>query len=298
MQLSAGMLFAFLAYKEQFSQRTAALIDKLLELRMLRVHGERVADMVLEEPEDDSHDIEVDPSHVTPSLEVRNLGFRYGDGEPYVLKGLNLSIPAGQCLAVTGASGCGKTTLVKLLLGLLEPTEGEIFVGGIPIKRLGLVNYRRMLATVMQDDPLFAGSIGDNISFFDAARDPARIEACAAAAAIHDEIRAMPRGYDTLVGDIGCGLSGGQKQRILLARALYNEPRILVLDEATSHLDAGNEQLVNAAVKRIPMTRIIVAHRAETIAMAQRVVVLESGTVVRDLTPAEGGGAAAGARAS
>ena len=293
MQLSAGMLFAFLAYKEQFSQRTAALIDKLLELRMLRVHGERVADMVLEEPEDDSHDIEVDPSHVTPSLEVRNLGFRYGDGEPYVLKGLNLTIPAGQCLAVTGASGCGKTTLVKLLLGLLEPTEGEIFVGGIPIKRLGLVNYRRMLATVMQDDPLFAGSIGDNISFFDAARDAGRIEACAAAAAIHDEIRAMPMGYDTLVGDIGCGLSGGQKQRILLARALYNEPRILVLDEATSHLDAGNEQLVNAAVKRIPMTRIIVAHRAETIAMAQRVVVLESGTVVRDLTPAEGGAAAA-----
>lgn len=136
------------------------------------------------------------------------------------------------------------------------------------------------MGTVMQDDQLFAGSVGDNISFFDPTPLQDRIESSAELAAIHNEILAMPMGYNTLVGDIGSGLSGGQKQRILLARALY---KMLCLDEATSHLDVWNEQLVNAAIKRVQLTRIIVAHRPETIAMAQRVVVLERGQIVRDL---------------
>ncbi|MCI0365505.1 MAG: peptidase domain-containing ABC transporter, partial [Phycisphaerales bacterium] len=280
---SVGMLFAFISYKDQFSQRTAALIDKLFELRMLRLHGDRVADIVLAEPEEDAQDTEVDPQRIMPTIEVRNLTFRYADGEPYILKDLNLTIPAGQCIAITGASGCGKTTLIKLLLGLLEPTEGEILVGGIKLKHLGLVNYRHMVGTVMQEDQLFAGSIADNVSFFDPAPSQERVEACARSAAIHDEISTMPMAYNTLVGDIGTGLSGGQKQRVLLARALYNNPKILMLDEATSHLDTWNEQLVNSAIKQIQLTRIIVAHRSETIAMAQRVVVLGSGNIVRDL---------------
>ena len=282
-RFSVGMLFAFVSYKDQFSQRIAALIDKLFELRMLRLHGERVADIVLTEPEDDVQDAEVDPERITPTIEVRNLAFRYADGEPYVLKDLNLTIPAGQCIAITGASGCGKTTLIKLLLGLVEPTEGEILVGGIKLKHFGLSNYRQLVGTVMQDDQLFAGSIADNISFFDPTPDQKQVEACAQLAAIHQEIGGMPMAYNTLVGDIGSGLSGGQKQRILLARALYKNPKLLALDEATSHLDIWNEQLVNAAIKQIQLTRIIVAHRPETIAMAQRVVVLQQGKIVRDL---------------
>lgn len=282
-RFSIGMLFAFISYKDQFSQRTAALIDKLFDLGMLRLHGERVADIVLTEPEAEPELAEIEPQRIEPSIEVRNLSFRYADGEPWVLTGLNLVIPAGQCLALTGASGCGKTTLVKLLLGLLEPTEGEILVGGIPLKHLGLANYRQMVGTVMQEDHLFAGSIGENISFFDAAPSQDRIEASARLAVIHEEIGTMPMGYNTLVGDIGSGLSGGQKQRVLLARALYKNPRLLVLDEATSHLDIWNEQLVNAAIRQIELTRIVVAHRPETIAMAQRVVVLERGRLVRDL---------------
>ena len=154
------------------------------------------------------------------------------------------------------------------------------------MRRIGLANYRRLVGTVMQDDQLFAGSIADNIAFFDPAPSQQHIESCARLAAIDDEIAAMPMGYNTLVGDIGSGLSGGQKQRILLARALYKNPRLLCLDEATSHLDLANEQRVNAAVRGIALTRILVAHRPETIATAQRVVVLERGQVARDLEPA------------
>ncbi|VEB39698.1 RTX-I toxin determinant B [Chromobacterium violaceum] len=164
----------------------------------------------------------------------------------------------------------------------MEPTEGEVLIGGVPLRQLGLSNYRQLLGTVMQDDLLFSGSIADNICFFDPQPDQDRIRRCAQLAAIHDEVMAMPMNYNTLVGDIGSGLSGGQKQRVLLARALYKQPRLLVLDEATSHLDVWNEQLVNAAVRDIDMTRILVAHRPETIAMAERVVVLEQGRIVQD----------------
>ena len=282
-RFSVGMLFAFISYKDQFSQRIAALVDKLFELRMLRLHGERIADIVRTSAEEEIQDPELDLQQVEPSIEVRNLSFRYADGEAFVLKDLNLVVPAGQCIAISGASGCGKTTLLKLLLGVLEPTCGEILIGGIGIKHLGLGNYRRLVGTVMQEDPLFSGSIADNISFFDPAASGSRIEACASQAVVHDEIAAMPMAYNTLIGDIGSGLSGGQKQRILLARALYKNPRLLVLDEATSHLDIGNEQLVNAAIARTALTRIVVAHRPDTIAMAQRVVVLENGRIVRDL---------------
>lgn len=286
-EFSVGMVFAFISYKDQFSQRMASLIDKLFELRMMRLHGERVADIVLAEPERDDNAAEVDADYVTPSIEIRNVSFRYSDSEPEVIRELNLSIPAGQCVAITGPSGCGKTTLMKLLLGLLTPTGGEICIGGISLNTLGLSNYRQMLGTVMQDDTLFAGSIADNISFFDPMADIQRVYECAGLAAIAPEIAAMPMAFNTLIGDIGTGLSGGQKQRILLARALYKNPKILVLDEATSHLDVWNEQAVNQAIQQIPLTRLIVAHRPETIQMAERVIVLHNGQVAQDISKLE-----------
>lgn len=283
-KFSVGMLFAFISYKDQFSQRMASLIDKLFELRMIRLHGERLADIVLTDAERDEETAEIDISHIEPSIEIRNLSFRYSDNEPYVIRELNLSIPVGQCLAITGPSGCGKTTLMKLLLGLLTPTSGEIRIGDVSLTSLGMANYREMLGTVMQDDNLFAGSIADNIAFFDPMIDMQRVHKCAELAAIGSEIAAMPMAFNTLVGDIGTGLSGGQKQRILLARSLYKNPKILVLDEATSHLDVWNEQAVNQAIRGIPLTRIIVAHRPETIQMAERVIVIHTGQVVQDIS--------------
>lgn len=281
-RFSVGMLFAFISYKDQFSQRMASLVDKLFDVQMLRIHGERVADIVLADTEPETDVAEVELDSISPSVEVRDLSFRYADGEPAILSKLNLVIPAGQCIAVTGPSGSGKTTFIKLLLGLLEPTEGEILIGGVSLKHLGLRNYRKLLGTVMQEDTLFAGSIADNISFFDPSPDQEHIQACASLAAISAEIRSMPMGFNTLVGDIGTGLSGGQKQRILLARALYRNPKLLVLDEATSHLDVWNEKSVNNAIKKIAMTRIIVAHRPETIQMSERIIVLQNGAIVQD----------------
>jgi ATP-binding cassette subfamily B protein RaxB len=141
----------------------------------------------------------------------------------------------------------------------------------------------------MQDDQLFAGSIGQNICFFDTHPNPGRIEACARMAAVHDDVSAMAMQYNTLVGDMGTVFSGGQKQRILLARALYREPRILFLDEATSHLDVVRERCVNEAVRKLKLTRVIVAHRSETIASADRVIKLAGGRIVSGVSRAEGG---------
>ncbi len=284
---SVGMLFAFVAYKTQFVQRVANLIEKGLELRMLGLHTERVGDIALTPGEVTTPSSPLDQAPVDGAIEVKGLCFRYAETEPFVLSEVNLRIEAGESVAIVGASGCGKTTLVKLLLGLLQPSQGVIEVGGVPLPRLGLERYRTAVASVMQDDQLFAGSIAENVCFFDPQPDYERIERCARLAAVHEDILAMPMRFNTLVGDMGTVLSGGQKQRILLARALYREPSILVLDEATSHLDVARERTVNEAVRGLNLTRIIVAHRPETIASADRAIVLAGGRVANEMRVVE-----------
>jgi ATP-binding cassette subfamily B protein RaxB len=285
-QLSVGMLFAFVAFKEQFAQRISALIDKGVELRMLRLQGERLADIVLAAPEDEGLPQLRGPSAADaaspPRIEVRGLSFRYADGEPEVLRSVSFAIEPGESVAIVGPSGCGKTTLLKLMLGIHAPASGELRVGGVPLAQVGLANWRSMIGTVMQDDALLAGSVADNICFFADAPDVAWITECARLAAVHDEIEAMPMGYHTLIGDMGGSLSGGQRQRLLLARALYKRPRILLLDEATSALDVERERIVNQQVRQLQLTRLIVAHRPETIASASRVIVLGEGRVTQD----------------
>jgi ATP-binding cassette subfamily B protein RaxB len=274
---SVGMLFAFLSYKQQFTSRVRSLIDKGIEFKMLSLHLERVADIALTAPE--PHDTIALPE--TPALqgdiEVRNLSFRYAEADPPVLQHVELKIEAGESVAIVGPSGCGKTTLLKVMIGLLPPTEGEVLVGGVSLSRLGVQAYRNMIGTVMQEDQLFTGSIADNISFFDQEADQDWVESCAQLAALHQDIVTMPMGYSTLIGDMGTVLSGGQKQRLLLARALYKRPKMLFLDEATSHLDVQREKLINDTIKQLNITRVIIAHRPETIASADRVIVLEHG---------------------
>ncbi|MEN5356154.1 peptidase domain-containing ABC transporter [Stenotrophomonas sepilia] len=279
---SVGMLIAYLAYKDQFSQRIGTLIDKWVEFRMLRLHGERLSDIVLAEPESPpSNASDLLPDGIR--IEVEGLGFRYAPGEPWVLRNCSFVVDPGESVAIIGPSGCGKTTLIKILLGLLQPTEGEIRIGGVPLSKISVSEYRRMIGAVMQDDQLFAGSVSENIAFEDDHHDEARVREAAELAAVHDDIAAMPMGYNSLIGDMGMTLSGGQKQRVILARALYRKPQLLFLDEATSHLDVERERLVNEAVRQLELTRVIIAHRPETIASADRVLIMHAGAVAREL---------------
>lgn len=279
--ISIGMLFAFIAYKDQFTNRVSGLIDKWVEVRMLRLQGERLADIVLTQATSDDLPQCLTDVKKIESIEIDGVSFRYGEGEPWVLQEVSFSIKPGEVVAIIGASGCGKTTLLKMMLGMLDPTQGTISANGKDIQQLGIARYRTRIAAVMQDDQLFAGSIADNIAFFDPQMSMEGVMQCAMRAAIHLEILAMPMTYNTLVGDMGTALSGGQKQRILLARALYKRPGILFLDEATSHLDLGTERIVNDAVSALAVTRMIVAHRPETIGMADRVIEMRDGRIYR-----------------
>lgn len=269
---TVGVFMAFLAYKSQFESRIGSLINHFVEVKMLSLHGERLADIVLTETES-----ERTPDTGIPNLEggieirLENVSFRYAENEPYVLKDVNLTVKAGESLALTGRSGCGKSTLLDVLCGNLKPESGKVLVNGHDIYRLPPRFIRSLGAVVRQNDVLFAGSIADNIGFFDETPNRDKIEQCAQMAMIHEEIMAMPMGYETLIGDMGSALSGGQKQRIVLARALYQNPKILFLDEATSHLDIANEKAVNEHLKNLPFTKIMAAHRKETVESADRI---------------------------
>lgn len=275
--LTLGSLFAFVAYKLQFLARFGVVADRLVEFRLLGVHLHRMADITQTTPEPVDVPGEHAPWPSNGSLALRALRYRYGSGEPAVVDGADLDVRDGECVAIVGASGCGKSTLLKVMLGLLPAESGQVLVGDVDVATMRPAQRRSLFGTVMQDDMPFAGTIAQNIACFAPNPDPARVEECARMAHLHDDVAAMPMGYHTLVGDMGSVMSGGQRQRLLLARALYHRPRILLLDEATSHLDTLTERAVNAALRTLPITRIIVAHRPETIASADRVVALAGG---------------------
>ena len=276
--LTVGMVLAFMAYKNQLTDRTADFLEQLIAFRMLRLHLDRISDIALEDIEA-CREPQVQLSAVAGRLELKGVSFRYGRSEPWVIKDLELTVEAGECLALTGPSGCGKTTLVKIMLGLLKPDEGSVLLDGRDITQIGLTQYREQVAAVMQDDALLSGSVMDNLCFFNPEPNLLRARHCAQLSAIDEDISRMPMGYNSLVGDMGAEFSGGQVQRLLLARALYQEPKVLFLDEATSHLDVQNESRIGEQIRRLPMTRIIVAHRRETVMQADRVATLTAGTV-------------------
>lgn len=276
--LSVGMLFAFLTYKTQFTERMAALIDKLVLLYMTRLHLERLSDIALTEKEQD--DAAGLYREISGEITVQQLAYRYSATDPLLFDTVSFSITAGESVAIIGPSGSGKTTLAKLMLGLLPADSGKILVDNTDIRHLGLGHYRRQVAAVMQHDQLMSGTLAENIAFFDPEMDLNRVTECATLAGIHHDIIAMPMGYNALIGDMGSSLSGGQRQRLHLARALYKKPKILFLDEATSSLDIQLESHVNDAVKTLNITRIIIAHRPETIQSADRVLLLCNGKLV------------------
>lgn len=276
---SVGMVVAYLAYKQQFLTRAASLMDQGIAFQMLGLHLERLGDIALEEEDRGFGD---GASHDTPftgHIQLKGIVYRYSPTDPLILNGVDLDIPAGAHIAITGPSGGGKSTLAKIILGLVEPDAGEVLIDGMPLHRFGYRSYRSQIAAVLQEDSLFAGSIADNIALFDERPDPEKVKRSAIMAAIHDEIMAMPMRYESFVGDMGSSLSGGQKARILLARSIYREPKLLLLDEGTAHLDPQTERAVNGAVSQLGITRIIIAHRAETIDACNKIIVMEKGEV-------------------
>lgn len=274
---SVGMVFAFIAYKTQFTQRASSLIDQAIAFRMLGLHLERLSDIALAEQDASFTRPPVAKTELKGRIELKDIRFRYSPTDPLILDGVNLVVEPGEHVAMTGPSGGGKSTLVKIILGLLEPESGEVLIDGIPLKQFGHAHYREQVGAVLQDDHLFAGSIADNIALFDEAPDLARIIGAAQAAAIHEDVARMPMGYETLVGDMGSSLSGGQKQRALLARALYRQPRMLVMDEGTSHLDGPVEERVLAILGQLAITRILIAHRSAAIASADQRILVAGG---------------------
>lgn len=274
---SIGMVFAYMAYKNQFITKSAALIDQTIGFKMLGLHLDRLSDIALSEEDRSFTTAPEAATDLVGKIELRDIHYRYSSSDPFVLQGVNLVIEAGEHVAITGPSGGGKSTLLKIMLGLAEPHSGDVLIDGIPLHRFGYKSFHRQIAAVLQEDSLFAGSLTDNIALFDESVDMQLVVAAAAAASIHEDIMRMPMQYESLIGDMGSTLSGGQKQRVLLARALYRRPKILLMDEGTAHLDAGHEAAVNSAIAQMGITRIVIAHRKETIAAADRVLIMQDG---------------------
>ena len=281
---SVGMLFAFLSYRQTFTERSLALVNQLVQFSFLRLHLERVGDIV--HADRDRAEAVLPPRvPVQGAVRASRLSFRYGAAGPLVLDGADFAVAAGEFVALTGPSGGGKTTLLKLLLGLYEPTVGEISLDGVPATPNVWPAWRAQVGVVAQNDQLLTGTIAENIAFFDPDLDMARVRRAAEGARIHHDIARMPMQYLSLVGDLGTSLSGGQRQRVLLARALYREPKLLILDEGTANLDAETEALLADLVAALPITRIVVAHSPALVERADVVLQVADGKVTRVCAP-------------
>lgn len=279
-KMTIGLLLAFLAYRSSFMGSATSLVQQVQDWRMIGLHLERLSDIVAHPREE----IRLLPRPATmepPAIRIEGLSFAYSPTEAAIVDNLNAEIPRGAFVAIVGPSGVGKTTLARLLLGLLIPSAGRIFIDGVPLGPQTMGVWRSRIGAVMQDDQLLTGTLADNICFFDQQPDQERIELASRLARIHDDIMKMPMGYMSLVGDMGSALSGGQRQRIMLARALYRDPDALFLDEGTANLDEENEIAIGDMITRLPITRVVIAHRPALVERADIVLRMDEGKLVR-----------------
>jgi len=250
-------------------------LDRIRELR----------DLATEDQEDAR-------KHAVPAMDGRvefdRVSFEYEAGVP-VLRDVTFTAPAGTTTALVGSSGSGKSTLISLIMAFAQPQAGRVLVDGAPVSDLKLRDYRRHLGVVMQDNFLFDGTVRENIAFTKPGATDAEVEAVARVANAHDFIAAFPQGYDTIVGERGVKLSGGQRQRVAIARAILADPRVLILDEATSSLDSESEHLIQEGLRRLRegRTTFVIAHRLSTITSADQILVLEKGAIVERGSHAE-----------
>ncbi len=300
-QFTVGMLYAFLVYKDSFYHAAESLIDVVAKFWLNRLHLERLGDIALEAPEisalssSEPKEIPATPETMIDSLrdscasrvqmlELRNVSFRYADHEPDLFTSIDLTLHTNENVVLIGASGAGKTTLVKILSSLEKPNEGAVYLNGSALQTNQMTAYRRRIGMVLQSDRLFAGSVASNIAFFAEQIDQDKIVAIAQLCVIHDEIMAMPMGYETLVGDMGSALSSGQQQRILLARSLYRDPDYLFFDEGTANIDPANEWRILQNLRTAGFGIFCVAHHPACLELADRILELKDGQL-RELTP-------------
>lgn len=277
-QLTLGEMMASTAVASGFLGPLNNLVTSATRLLLLKMHLERLQDVFETAPERDRSAKGV--GQLSGEIAVQDVRFKYGPISPLVVRGISLNIAPGEFLAVVGKSGSGKSTLVKLLVGLYDPTEGSVSYDGADLRQLDVTSVRKQVGVVTQDSQLFSGTIRDNLLLIDPNLPLEAAIRAARLAHLHDDIIAMPMGYETPLGDRGSSMSGGQRQRLALARALVGQPKILVLDEATSHLDTSTERAVQDSLNSLQCTRIVIAHRLSTIIRADRIVVLQEGQIV------------------
>lgn len=276
--LTAGMLIAFLAYCDQFTGRSARLIDYAVNWRILKVHADRVREIV-DSPQETNVLRTRLPVPADTTICLEHVGFAYSPTDDPILKYVDFAVRPGDCVALTGQSGSGKSTVVKLLAGTVSPTQGSLLLGGLKYEQLGKARVREIVSFVVQDDELLQGSVEENVSFFDPSLDTELVRDCCEIACVHEDIIKMPMQYQTQLGSGRVSISGGQRQRIMIARALYRRPKVLVLDESTSHLDIQTEARLLTNLRALGLTIILVAHRLETINFADRILYLKDGVL-------------------
>ncbi len=282
-RMQVGTMLALNTLAALFLQPLSSLATSGQSLQVIRAHFARVADVIEAQPEQDTSQVR-SPQRLGGQIELREVSFQYDQHAPLILREISLRIDAGSKVALVGRTGSGKSTLGKLLVGLMTPTSGAILYDGENLEQLNYQEVRSQLGVVLQESFIFSGSIRENIGLNNPEMDLEQLMAAADLAVIAEDIERMPMGYETQVAEGGSAFSGGQRQRVALARALANHPAILLLDEATSALDVGTEWQVEQNLARLACTQIIVAHRLSTIRHADLIVVLDEGRIVEQGT--------------
>lgn len=276
--LSLGTMLALSALGAAVLQPLATLAQTAFDLERVGSYLERIDDVMDTAPEQPRGSVAPAPV-ITGQVRLEGVSFRYGPLLPRVLRDVSLEVPAGAQVALVGRSGSGKTTLASLIVGLVQPASGQVTFDGHDLARVDLRGLRQQVGVVTQTPHLFGTSVRENIAFGHEDASLTQVMEAARLAEIHDDVMALPMGYDTVLADGGASLSGGQRQRIALARALLQQPRLLLLDEATSALDTITERRIHQRLARLRTTRIVIAHRLSTIRGADRILVLDEGRI-------------------